>query len=100
MVAVGDQGLRADELAGHGLLDPRVDDRPEPVRAAVEGDHVRLRRLGRDGGEQVPQPVGAAVREQDRLEVGARGAHQHRAVVDRPGHHVFVRQDHALVLGA
>ncbi len=100
VVTVGDERLGRPQLGGDGRLGHRVGDGPEPVRAAVERDAVGQRATLGGVLDQLAEPGRALVHEQDRLEVGLGGPHQHGAVVDRIGHHVLVGKDDLLGLVA
>lgn len=97
MVAVGDEGLVAAELGGHGGLLRRVGHGPQAVVEAV------LRGRGEQRGAlhgPLDDPAGAVavahVREEQRLQVGGGGPHQGGAVLDDVRHDVLVGEDDAL----
>ncbi len=95
VVPVGDQRATGGQVAGHLGQVRRVGDRPEPVPGAVAGGRGEQRLVPDGALDHLGRLAVAAVRQQQRFEVGPGGPHQADPVGDRPGHHVLVRQHHA-----
>ncbi len=100
VVAVGDQGLVGGEFAADHRQVGRVGERPEAVVDAVlRGGRQERRLCGRalDQTGRARRRAVAPVGEEQRLQVGAGGAHEVRAVRDDVRHDVLVRQHQPLL---
>lgn len=96
VVTVGDQRLTVRQIPLDLGQFGGIGDRPEAVAEAVVrggGEQRRAPYGAFDDGRRAGRVALAAVRQEQRFQVGGGRPHQGRAVLDDVRHHVLVRQD-------